>query len=64
MKTGESSVRFEVRDGDCGKNRGSGSWDDCKEINGGNERHELSLGSNGLDKGPTNMVGIFIFLPM
>lgn len=51
VKSGESSVRFEVRDGDCGKNRGSGSWDDCKEKNGGNERHELSLGSNGLDKG-------------
>ena len=40
VRAGEQSIRFEVRSGDCGKDR-DGSWSDCK---GDRERHELSGG--------------------
>ena len=38
VRAGEQSVRFEVRDGDCGKD--PDGWSDCK---GDRERHELSV---------------------
>ena len=48
VKSGQTSIRFEVRDGDCGSS-GSG-WSDCREKNGGNERHEI--GHQRLETGP------------
>ena len=47
VRAGEQSIRFEVRDGDCGKDE-EGSWSDCK---GDRERHELSGGSRAMTKG-------------
>ena len=38
VRAGEKSIRFEVRAGDCGKDK-SGGWNDCKKDR---ERHELS----------------------
>jgi len=38
VRSGKKSIRFEVRDGDCGKDD-YGGWSDCK---GDRERHELS----------------------
>ena len=40
VRAGEKSIRFEVRSGDCGKDR-EGGWSDCKNDR---ERHELSAG--------------------
>ena len=47
VRSGEQSIRFEVRDGDCGKDE-EGGWSDCK---GDRERHELSGGSRAMTKG-------------
>ena len=38
VRMGEKSIRFELRAGDCGKDR-DGGWSDCKKDR---ERHELS----------------------
>ena len=38
VRTGEKSIRFEVRAGDCGKDK-DGGWNDCEKDR---ERHELS----------------------
>ena len=38
VRAGKQSIRFEVRDGDCGKD--PDGWSDCK---GDRERHELSV---------------------
>jgi len=38
VRAGKKSIRFEVRDGDCGQDE-QGGWSDCK---GDRERHELS----------------------
>ena len=43
VRAGEKSIRFEVRSGDCGKDR-DGGWSDCKNDR---ERHELSGGKKG-----------------
>ena len=40
VRAGEQSIRFEVRSGDCGKDK-QGGWSDCKNDR---ERHELSGG--------------------
>ncbi|WP_440618280.1 heparin lyase I family protein [Candidatus Pelagibacter sp. HIMB1493] len=39
VRAGEKSVRFEVRFGDCGKDKPPGKWSDCKKDR---QRHELS----------------------
>ena len=38
VRSGEKSIRFELRAGDCGKDK-DGGWNDCKT---NRERHELS----------------------
>ena len=38
VRAGEKSIRFELRAGDCGKDK-DGGWNDCKKDR---ERHELS----------------------
>ena len=38
VRSGEKSIRFELRAGDCGKDK-DGGWSDCKK---NRERHELS----------------------
>ena len=38
VRAGEKSIRFEVRAGDCGKDK-DGGWNDCEKDR---ERHELS----------------------
>ena len=38
VRAGEQSIRFELRAGDCGKDK-DGNWNDCKT---NRERHELS----------------------
>ena len=43
VRSGEQSIRFEVRDGDCGQDEDEG-WSDCK---GDRERHELSANQKG-----------------
>ena len=43
VRAGSQSIRFEVRDGDCGKDK-EGGWNDCK---GDRERHELSINKKG-----------------
>ena len=43
VRAGEQSIRFEVRSGDCGKDR-DGGWSDCK---GDRERHEVSSHEQG-----------------
>ena len=43
VRAGEKSIRFEVRSGDCGKDR-DGGWSDCK---GDRERHEVSSHEQG-----------------
>ena len=43
VRAGNKSIRFEVRDGDCGQDE-EGDWSDCK---GDRERHELSAGRKG-----------------
>jgi len=47
VRSGNQSIRFEVRDGDCGQNE-DGGWSDCK---GDRERHELSGGDSKMSKG-------------
>ena len=47
VRAGEQSIRFEVRDGDCGQDE-DGGWSDCK---GDRERHELSGASSAMSKG-------------
>ena len=47
VRAGSQSIRFEVRDGDCGKDE-EGGWSDCK---GDRERHELSGGPSAMSKG-------------
>ena len=42
VRYGEKSIRFELRNGDCGKDL-DGGWNDCKEDR---ERHELSANNN------------------
>ena len=39
VRNGEQAVRFEVRLGDCGKDKLPGKWNDCKNDR---QRHELS----------------------
>ena len=39
VRAGEKSIRFEVRFGDCGKDKPPGKWNDCKN---NRQRHELS----------------------
>ena len=39
VRAGKKSVRFEVRFGDCGKDKPPGKWNDCKN---NRQRHELS----------------------
>ena len=39
VRAGEKSIRFEVRFGDCGKDKSPGKWNDCKNDR---QRHELS----------------------
>ena len=46
VRAGNQSIRFEVRNGDCG--RDPGSWSDCKNDR---ERHELSGGDSEMTKG-------------
>ncbi len=46
VRAGDQSIRFEVRQGDCG--RDPGSWSDCKNDR---ERHELSGGQSHMTKG-------------
>ena len=46
VRAGNQSIRFEVRQGDCG--RDPGSWSDCKNDR---ERHELSGGQSHMTKG-------------
>ena len=43
VRSGKKSIRFEVRDGDCGQDE-QGGWSDCK---GDRERHELSANQKG-----------------
>ncbi len=43
VRSGEQSIRFEVRHGDCGKDE-QGGWSDCK---GDRERHEVSSHEEG-----------------
>jgi hypothetical protein len=43
VRSGKKSIRFEVRDGDCGQDE-DGGWSDCK---GDRERHELSANQKG-----------------
>ena len=47
VRSREQSIRFEVRHGDCGKDR-VGGWSDCKNDR---ERHELSGGDSAMSKG-------------
>ena len=44
VRTGETSLRFELRRGDCGKNL-IGTWNDC---NSNRERHELEMAEDGI----------------
>ncbi len=39
VRSGGKSVRFEVRYGDCGKDKSPGTWNDCESLR---QRHELS----------------------
>ena len=43
VRSGEKSIRFELRHGDCGKDK-QGGWSDCK---GDRERHEVSSHEEG-----------------
>jgi len=43
VRSGNQSIRFEVRQGDCGKQK-DGSWSDCKNDR---ERHELAAWKKG-----------------
>ncbi len=43
VRSGEQSIRFELRHGDCGKDE-KGGWSDCK---GDRERHEVSSHKKG-----------------
>ena len=43
VRSGEQSIRFELRHGDCGKDE-KGGWSDCK---GDRERHEVSSHEEG-----------------
>ena len=54
VRAGKKSVRFEVRFGDCGYDRGK--WNDCKEDR---QRHELS----GRDFKGKKWVAFSIYLP-
>ena len=47
VRAGSQSMRFEVRQGDCGKDS-DGGWSDCKNDR---ERHELSGGDSEMTKG-------------
>ncbi|PRY24846.1 polysaccharide lyase-like protein [Aliiruegeria haliotis] len=39
VRSGKSSIRFQIQPGDCGRSAGPGSWDDCKLRN---ERIEVT----------------------
>ena len=39
VRAGDKSIRFELRYGDCGKDKAPGKWSDCKNDR---QRHELS----------------------
>ena len=39
VRSGDKSIKFEVRLGDCGKDKPPGKWNDCKNVR---QRHELS----------------------
>ena len=39
VRSGDKSIKFEVRLGDCGKDKPPGKWNDCKNDR---QRHELS----------------------
>lgn len=56
VREGKKSVRFEVRFGDCGKDKPPGKWNDCKEDR---QRHELS----GRDFKGKKWVAFSIYLP-
>ncbi|MBD1133914.1 heparin lyase I family protein [Pelagibacterales bacterium SAG-MED48] len=56
VRAGKKSVRFEVRFGDCGKDKPPGKWNDCKEDR---QRHELS----GRDFKGKKWVAFSIYLP-
>ncbi len=56
VREGEKSVRFEVRFGDCGKDKPPGKWNDCKEDR---QRHELQ----GKDFKGKKWVAFSIYLP-
>ena len=47
VRAGNQSIRFEVRQGDCGKDS-DGGWSDCKNDR---ERHELSGGDSAMSSG-------------
>ena len=47
VRSGKQSIRFEVKQGDCGKDK-DGQWDDCKNDR---ERHELSGGEVAMSSG-------------
>ena len=47
VRSGNQSIRFEVKQGDCGKDK-DGQWDDCKNDR---ERHELSGGDGAMSNG-------------
>jgi hypothetical protein len=57
--SGETSVRFEVRDGDCGYGP---KFSDCDSPNGGGERHELNA-NNWTPYRGENEYGWNIFIP-
>ena len=47
VRAGNKSIRFEVKQGDCGRDT-DGGWSDCKNDR---ERHELSGGDSAMSKG-------------
>ena len=57
VRSGEKSIRFELRAGDCGKDK-DGGWNDCKK---NRERHELS-GRYRVSKGE-NWYAWSIYMP-
>ena len=57
VRAGEKSIRFELRAGDCGKDK-DGGWNDCKK---NRERHELS-GRYRVSKGE-NWYAWSIYMP-
>ena len=59
VRTGETSLRFELRPGDCGKNK-SGTWSDC---NRSRERHELATKEEGIFLNTEKWVSYSMFVP-